>query len=237
VKAPFVRSFHVATTPIPLEAVPSPSAKPALSAVVAAEDLMTARRVQAALAADDIVTVVAGRGAAELVARAEELRADVVVLCCELGRALEMSTLRQLRRALRHGAIVVVGTGSVQSRVSEVLNTGADGLVPEADVDTALAPVARAVAAGQVTVPRHLRRCLVRPAFSHRERQVLALMASGLQNREIADKLFLAESTVKSHLASSFEKLGVRSRKEAAALVLDPDEGLRALIFENGLGR
>ena len=55
-----------------------------------------------------------------------------------------------------------------------------------------------------------------------------------MHNREIADRLFLAESTIKSHVASSLAKLGVRSRKEAAALVLDPQEGLRALVLREG---
>ena len=50
-------------------------------------------------------------------------------------------------------------------------------------------------------------------------------VAAGLTNSEIAESLFLSESTVKSHLSSAFAKLGVRSRREAAALVLDPDQG------------
>ena len=93
--------------------------------------------------------------------------------------------------------------------------------------------------------PRKLHRCLFKPAFSHRERQVLALVVRGFGNRQIAARLFLAESTVKSHLASAFQKLGVRSRKEAAALLMDPDEGLGASVigvevdppvFANGAG-
>jgi DNA-binding NarL/FixJ family response regulator len=48
----------------------------------------------------------------------------------------------------------------------------------------------------------------------------------GFTNQEIANKLLLAESTVKSHLTSIFSKLGVRGRSEAAALVLDPTSGL-----------
>ena len=111
------------------------------------------------------------------------------------------------------------------------MNIGADGFLAEDQLEPALAAVVRTVALGHVCVPRELRRSLVRPAFSHREREVLALVVGGLHNREIADRLFLAESTIKSHVASAFAKLGVRSRKEAAALVLDPDEGLRELVL------
>jgi predicted transcriptional regulator len=60
-------------------------------------------------------------------------------------------------------------------------------------------------------------------------------VAAGLTNGEIADSLFLSESTVKSHLSSAFAKLGVRSRKEAAALVLDPEQGLGAGLLAAGV--
>jgi DNA-binding NarL/FixJ family response regulator len=173
-------------------------------------------------------------GVAGALSHSERLPAAVVVLCCDLASPAHMTALRHLRKGLRDGGIVVVSLGSARARVSEALNVGADGLVPEQEIERSLAVVVRAVSIGHVSVPRRLRRCVARPAFSHRERQVLALMATGLQNREIADRLFLAESTVKSHLASSFDKLGVRSRKEATALVLDPDEGLRPLVLENG---
>jgi DNA-binding NarL/FixJ family response regulator len=47
----------------------------------------------------------------------------------------------------------------------------------------------------------------------------------GFTNREIADKLYLAESTVKTHLSSAFTKLDARSRSEAVARILDPESG------------
>jgi DNA-binding NarL/FixJ family response regulator len=65
-----------------------------------------------------------------------------------------------------------------------------------------------------------------RPVLSIREKQVVGLVAMGLMNIEIAERLFLAESTVKSHLSSAFAKLGVRSRHEAVELLLNPASGL-----------
>ena len=94
-------------------------------------------------------------------------------------------------------------------------------------MDTMLVATVRAVHAGQVCAPPELRRLVAKPSFSQREKEILALVATGRTNQEIAAQLFLTESTVKSHLASAFEKLGVRSRKDAAALLLDPEEGLQ----------
>ena len=51
------------------------------------------------------------------------------------------------------------------------------------------------------------------------------MVVTGLTNSQIADELFLAVSTVKSHLSSAFSKLGVSSRSEAAAVILDPERG------------
>ena len=62
-------------------------------------------------------------------------------------------------------------------------------------------------------------------ALTTREKETLTLSSRGMTNAQIADKLFLAESTVKSHLSSAFSKLGVSSRYEAATVILDPERG------------
>jgi DNA-binding NarL/FixJ family response regulator len=104
------------------------------------------------------------------------------------------------------------GTGSVR----------VEGLVYDHELEQTLAASVEAVLADQVCVPRTMREALARPVLSHREKQVLQLVLSGYTNGQIAHRLYLSESTVKSHLSSSFRKLGVSSRAEASRRMLDP---------------
>lgn len=151
--------------------------------------------------------------------------AAVVVGLLDLEEELEQ--LAQSRRSLFPHARLVVVTESASPRALRALFVeGVDALVLEDDLDRCLALSVRSACAGQVSLPRSVRSTLARPVLSVREKQVLGLVVLGLTNGEIAHKLRLSESTVKSHLSSSFTKLGVRSRGEAAALILDPAAGL-----------
>lgn len=113
-----------------------------------------------------------------------------------------------------------------RSIATALLDAGADGIALESDSDAEVADAARAVAAGYIVVPRSVRQALRKPVFTTREKQILSLVVLGVSNKEVAHQLILAESTVKMHLTSVFLKLGVRSRKEAVDLILDPTTGL-----------
>jgi DNA-binding NarL/FixJ family response regulator len=193
-------------------------------AVVAGEEFAS-RRITAALSRSDLRAAEVAGSPAELIEIADN-RLDVAVLACDPSRAEGMAAIRRLADGLPDTCIVIVSLAEHDRRVRQALAAGADGIVFESELETTLAPTMRAVLAGQVSLPRELQRTLAIPAFSHREKQVLAMVARGFGNRQIASRLFLAESTVKSHLASAFAKLGVRSRTEAAALLADPDERL-----------
>jgi DNA-binding NarL/FixJ family response regulator len=100
------------------------------------------------------------------------------------------------------------------------------GIVLAAEIDTALLPCLRAVGVGQICVPRREAGQIDPAALSTREKQILGLVVMGYMNGEIAAQLFIAESTVKSHLSSAFAKLGVKSRNEAVDLIVDSQRGL-----------
>ena len=148
----------------------------------------------------------------------------IFVFVCDVDDANGMAALRRLRRGGSEPAIIVVSPPATGTGVRRALDAGADAIVFETELETTLSVTAAAVASGQSVVPRKLRATVEKPAFSHRERQVLALVARGLTNSEIAERMLLAQSTVKSHLSSAFTKLGIRSRKEVTALLLDPEQ-------------
>ena len=168
-------------------------------------------------------------GTTEL-SRSDELGTpDALVLVADISRPDALVGLRRLRKRLPECAVVVVGRDESQAHAARrCLNAGARAFITHGEAAWQLAPAVRAVLAGLICAPLDTRRLLAKPAFSHREKEILGLLVTGLTNREIAARLYLAESTVKSHLAASFAKLGVRSRKDAAAMLLDPDEGLAA---------
>jgi DNA-binding NarL/FixJ family response regulator len=133
------------------------------------------------------------------------------------------------------GAPLLVACESIERwEVRAALAAGAAGVVLAGDMRASLGPCLRAVCAGQVCVPRAHRRQVEPPALSSREKQILGLVVMGFMNGQIAERLFLAESTVKSHLSSAFSKLGVRSRNEAVELILNPERGLGMGILALG---
>ena len=155
-----------------------------------------------------------------------------------LGRMTDAGRVREIRTVIEThpGALVlaVMPAGSPNASLRRVLQAGAMGIVLDDDLDRALAPTARAMLAGQLTVPAVLGRQIAPRPLSHREKQILALVAHGRTNREIADRLVVAESTVKTHHVSAFRKLDVRSRAEAVARITDPETGYGAGVFALG---
>ena len=195
-----------------------------VTVIATEEQQLAVRRVSAAVAAGGLGQPLLAGGVEEASINVGGLR-TIVIFACDVSDTVQLASLRRLRKLIRSVGVVVIAPSTDAGGVRRALDAGADGLVFESELETSLIPSMAAVAAGQTAVPRRVRGGLHKPAFSNRERQVLDHVAAGLTNSEIAESLFLSESTVKSHLSSAFAKLGVRSRREAAALVLDPDQG------------
>ena len=198
---------------------------PDLCVVLCADSSAMRRRIVYALTAPDLQVSLTELDDPERLGELQDLDEDsIVVFACDVDLPREMAALRRLRRDLREPAVVAVSPMATGTGVRRALDAGADAVVFESELESTLAVAVRAVASGQSVVPRKLRASVERPAFSHRERQVLSFVSRGLTNAQIAEQLFLSESTIKSHLSSAFSKFGVRSRKEAATLFLELEQ-------------
>jgi DNA-binding NarL/FixJ family response regulator len=131
-----------------------------------------------------------------------------------------------LARRFERVPLVLVCAGIQRWGIRAALENGAAGVVLYDELGATFGPCLRAVLTGQICVPRTHGREIDPPALSSREKQILGLVVMGYMNRQIAAQLYLAESTVKSHLSTAFGKLGVRSRHEAVNLILNPSGGL-----------
>jgi DNA-binding NarL/FixJ family response regulator len=149
-----------------------------------------------------------------------------IVMSTAPRRSASRSALRALHTAAPSARLILVTPAMRGQTVRDSLAAGADAIVFEEEVGVALLLAVRAVHAGQVMLSRSVRDEVEPAVLTFREKQVLGMVVIGLTNYEIASKLYLAESTVKSHLSSVFSKLGVCSRHEAAARILDPRGGL-----------
>jgi DNA-binding NarL/FixJ family response regulator len=189
-----------------------------------AEDEVLARRIATVLT--DAGIPVGARSVDLQVPTAPRKRSGAILVLGLDGAGRKQGRLvREATGAPGKPRVVVVSHDATPHGVRSAIGEGAAGYVCEPDLEAALPATIRAVQTGQLAVPRDLRAPVEKPPLSHREKQILGMVVLGLANAEIADKLYLSESTVKSHLSSAFGKLGVSSRKEAAALVLDAEEG------------
>jgi DNA-binding NarL/FixJ family response regulator len=145
---------------------------------------------------------------------------DILVVVFGRGITARDQQMRRLRRMFPDIQIVAIMPEDSRRGIRRAIEAGANGVVFECDLESALPITIRAILAGQIAVPATRRHELDRPTLSSREKQVIGLVVSGKSNKAIAGELFLAESTVKCHLSSAFAKLGVRSRNEAADLVI-----------------
>lgn len=202
--------------------------------VLLVEDHPLFRRGLRELLTDHGVDVIGEAGGGELaLSLVPRLRPDVVIVDLSMPGMGGVETTRRLRALDPDVRVLVMTASSESADVLDAIMAGALGyLLKEATVEEilgALAATARgesaitpAVASGLV---QRLRRHETRPdtqplpaALSARELEVLRLMALGRDNQAIADELYLGLGTVKSHVTSVLEKLGVENRVQAAVL-------------------
>jgi len=200
--------------------------------LIADDHALVREGMQALMATEpDIQVVGTAADGVEVVTQTLALRPDVVLMDLMMPRQDGIEAIGQIRRQLPEARILVVTSFSQDDKVFPAIKAGALGyLLKDASPQELLLAI-RTVHRGESflhpTIAGRLIRELNRPAappaadpLTEREREVLVLLAHGLSNQEIADRLVLGESTVRSHVSNILSKLHLSSRMQAALYAL-----------------
>ena len=213
--------------------------------VLADDDLLVRAGIRAVLSTDPGIEVVAeggdGREAIDLVQRH---RPAVAVLDIRMPGTDGLTAAAEIRRTAPGTGVLVLTTFGEDEYILRALSGGASGFLVKSGPPEEIIAATRAVADGAAYLsPRVAARVVAHLAatgaggaagraaaqariatLTDRERQVLALLGSGMSNRQIAGRLSLVEGTVKAHVSAVLSGLGVPNR--AAAAVLAHEAGL-----------
>jgi DNA-binding NarL/FixJ family response regulator len=200
--------------------------------IIADDHPLTREALAGLLAANDFDVVGQAAGGAEALEQAKALRPELIVLDLTMPDVDGLTALPELRRAVPESAVVVLTASEDDGNLLSAIRLGAAGYLlksepPERIVDF-LRGAARGEAALSGAVARHLLDQVregshqqgvvprsIADLLSARELEVLLLLDQHLGTDEIAQRLFISEHTVRSHVKSLLAKLGVSSRREA----------------------
>ncbi len=196
---------------------------------------MVRRGVQDMLEADgDIVVVGEASTAAEALARVPALRPDVAVLDVRLPDGDGVSVCRELRSRMPDLACLMLTSFADDEALFDAIMAGASGYVLKQIRGSDLLGAVRTVAeGGSLLDPRTTAQVMHRlrsgqtdepdplKELTEREREILELIGEGLTNRQIGERLHLAEKTIKNYVSNLLAKLGMQRRTQAAVLAAE----------------
>jgi DNA-binding NarL/FixJ family response regulator len=191
------------------------------------------RGLQMVLRQEEDIDVVGEAGDGhEAVDKAQELMPDVVLMDVRMPGQSGIKATEQIKDLLPHAKILMLTISDEEADLYDAIKAGASGyLLKEISIDE-VADAVRSVSSGQSRISPSMasklltefaamskradeRQQLPAPRLTEREMEVLKLVAQGMNNRDIAKELFIAENTVKNHIRNILEKLHLHSRMEA----------------------
>ena len=182
----------------------------------------------------DLTVVAAASRGEEAIRRATERQVDVVLMDTTVPDLPWIELVRRLLRASPRSAVVILSARLDDDTVLDAVLAGACGYLPKASTLPEIVGAIRAAAAGESPIApsvaggllAQLRRCgpappsIALPNLSSRELEVLRLIARGCENSEIGARLHLSPGTIKRHVSSTLDKLGVDNRIRAAVFAV-----------------
>ena len=180
--------------------------------------------------AGDIVVIGEAGDGDEAVQLLNKLKPDVLLLDLRMPNKDGLGVLEEMNGQSEQTRVILVTEGENEHDVVRAMRLGARGVVWKQSASALLLKSIRKVYAGEIWLDNRMTAEVIdafkkssdagvrreKPLLSPREREIVQLVAQGFRNREIAEKLFISEQTVKNHLHNIFDKLGVSDRLELA---------------------
>jgi DNA-binding NarL/FixJ family response regulator len=170
----------------------------------------------------------------------QQFEPDILLLDLKMPGLDGLATLQRLQQAKNKTRVIVLTASDDKNEFVQAMKLGTSGIVLKQTATELLIKSIRKVHAGEIWLDSHTTAAVIRqfvandeapmtapsPAasprererspLSQREREIVALVAQGFKNKEMAEKMFISEQTVKNHLHNIFDKLGVSDRLELA---------------------
>ncbi|MFD5945003.1 response regulator [Streptomyces collinus] len=190
----------------------------------------------------DITVVGEAANVEQALVRVPALRPQVAVLDVRLPDGDGVTVCRELRSQMPELACLMLTSFDDEEALLDSIMAGASGYVLKQIQGSDLVSAVRTVAAGQSLLdPSATAKLMARlrqaqepepepdalPGLTEREREILALIGEGLTNRQIGQRLYLAEKTVKNHISRLLAKLGVERRIQAAVIATQAQDRLK----------
>jgi two-component system, NarL family, nitrate/nitrite response regulator NarL len=184
---------------------------------------------------DDLDVVGEAGDGREVLERVQELEPDVLLLDLRMPNLDGLSALQALQQSNRSTKVIVLTASEDKNEFVQAMKLGCSGIVLKQTAPDLIVKSIRKVHAGEIWLDSHTTAAVMRqfssPAdlaavgqnktrerspLSQREREIVGLVAQGYKNKEMAEKMFISEQTVKNHLHNIFDKVGVSDRLELA---------------------
>ena len=185
---------------------------------------------------DDFEIVGEAADGREVLDRVQELDPDVLLLDLRMPNLDGLSALQALQQTNKRTRVIVLTASEDKNEFVQAMKLGCSGIVLKQTAPDLIVKSIRKVHAGEIWLDSHTTAAVMRQfqtggesnsmapggkgrersPLSAREREIVALVAQGYKNKEMAEKMFISEQTVKNHLHNIFDKLGVSDRLELA---------------------
>lgn len=176
----------------------------------------------------------------EVLDQVQELDPDVVLLDLRMPNLDGLSALQAMQQSNKRTRVIVLTASEDKNEFVQAMKLGCSGIVLKQTAPDLIVKSIRKVHAGEIWLDSHTTAAVMRQfstgpgdagsggggkprernPLSQREREIVALVAQGYKNKEMAEKMFISEQTVKNHLHNIFDKLGVSDRLELALFAI-----------------